>query len=104
MSAGHNLPQEAKTFAEAMIDVAEAYRRERTLRTTRSQGGVRSCDRFAQEQQEKNSDNAVTQIGKVVYTAKPHTTGGRENDTSRSSGGRLDVRLSTWLGAHWHQP
>jgi lipoyl-dependent peroxiredoxin len=29
-----------------------------------------------------------------VYTAKTHTTGGRENGVSRSSDGRLDVRLS----------
>ena len=31
---------------------------------------------------------------KVLYTAKVHTTGGREG-ASRSSDGRLDVRLST---------
>jgi lipoyl-dependent peroxiredoxin len=31
---------------------------------------------------------------KVVYTAKTHTTGGRENGAARSSDGRLDVRLS----------
>jgi Ohr subfamily peroxiredoxin len=37
----------------------------------------------------------MSQIGKVVYTAKTHTTGGRENGVSRSSDGRLDVRLST---------
>ena len=37
----------------------------------------------------------MTQIGKVVYTAKTHTTGGRDNGASRSSDGRLDVRLST---------
>ena len=30
-----------------------------------------------------------------MYTAKTHTTGGRENGVSRSSDGRLDVRLST---------
>jgi len=36
----------------------------------------------------------MTRIGKVVYTAKTHTTGGRENGASRSSDGRLDVRLS----------
>jgi lipoyl-dependent peroxiredoxin len=36
----------------------------------------------------------VNQTGKVVYTAKTHTTGGRENGASRSSDGRLDVRLS----------
>ena len=32
---------------------------------------------------------------KVIYTAKTHTTGGRENGVSRSSDGQLDVRLST---------
>ena len=33
--------------------------------------------------------------GKVIYTAKTHTTGGRENGASRSADGRLDVKLST---------
>jgi lipoyl-dependent peroxiredoxin len=37
----------------------------------------------------------MPQTGKVVYTAKTHTTGGRENGASRSSDGRLDIRLST---------
>ncbi len=32
--------------------------------------------------------------GKVIYTAKTHTTGGRENGVSRSSDGRIDVKLS----------
>jgi lipoyl-dependent peroxiredoxin len=32
--------------------------------------------------------------GKVVYTAKTRTTGGREHGASRSSDGRLDIRLS----------
>ena len=31
---------------------------------------------------------------KLVYTAKTHTTGGRENGTSHSSDGRLDLKLS----------
>jgi Ohr subfamily peroxiredoxin len=31
---------------------------------------------------------------KLVYTAKTHTTGGRENGASRSSDGRLDITLS----------
>ncbi len=31
---------------------------------------------------------------KLVYTAKTHTTGGRENGSSRSPDGRLDVKLS----------
>jgi lipoyl-dependent peroxiredoxin len=36
----------------------------------------------------------VSQTGKIVYTAKTHTTGGRENGAARSSDGRLDLRLS----------
>jgi Ohr subfamily peroxiredoxin len=32
--------------------------------------------------------------GKVVYTAKTHTAGGRESGIARSSDGRLDVKLS----------
>lgn len=32
--------------------------------------------------------------GKVIYTAKTHTTGGRETGASRSSDGQLDVILS----------
>ena len=32
--------------------------------------------------------------GKVIYTAKVHTVGGRENGVARSLDGRLDVRLS----------
>lgn len=30
----------------------------------------------------------------MIYTAKTHTTGGRENGLSRSSDGRLDIKLS----------
>ena len=37
----------------------------------------------------------MTQIGKVVYTGKTHTTAGRENGVSRSTDGHLDIRLST---------
>jgi lipoyl-dependent peroxiredoxin len=37
----------------------------------------------------------MTQSGKVLYTAKTHTTGGREHGVSRSSDGRLDIKLST---------
>ncbi|WP_050401017.1 organic hydroperoxide resistance protein [Bradyrhizobium embrapense] len=32
--------------------------------------------------------------GKVIYTARTHTVGGRENGTARSSDGRLDVKIS----------
>ena len=38
---------------------------------------------------------AATEGEKLLYTAKAHTTGGRENGVSRSSDGRLDVKLST---------
>jgi lipoyl-dependent peroxiredoxin len=37
----------------------------------------------------------MSQVSKVLYTAQTHTTGGRENGTSRSSDGCLDVILST---------
>jgi Ohr subfamily peroxiredoxin len=37
---------------------------------------------------------SITQIEKVFYTAKAHTTGGRDGGASRTSDGRLDVKLS----------
>jgi osmotically inducible protein OsmC len=37
----------------------------------------------------------MSQQAKVLYTAKTHTTGGRDNGIARSSDGNLDVRLST---------
>jgi lipoyl-dependent peroxiredoxin len=40
------------------------------------------------------SDPAARRVGKVIYTAKTHTAGGRENGLARSSDGRLDVKLS----------
>jgi Ohr subfamily peroxiredoxin len=36
----------------------------------------------------------MTKIEKVLYTAKAHTTGGREGGSSRTDDGRLDVKLS----------
>jgi len=42
-------------------------------------------------QKEVNQD---TQPKKVLYTAKTHTTGGREGGASRTSDGRLDVKFS----------
>src|SRR5450631_1540625 len=39
-------------------------------------------------------EHTTAKDGKVVYTAKTHTSGGRENGISRSSDGRLDVKLS----------
>jgi osmotically inducible protein OsmC len=35
------------------------------------------------------------QFDKVLYTAKAHTTGGRDNGTSRTEDGRLDIKLSS---------
>ena len=40
------------------------------------------------------STSALTQSGKVLFTGKTHTTGGRQNGISRSSDGRLDIKLS----------
>jgi len=37
---------------------------------------------------------AITQIEKLLYTAKTHTTGGREGGSSRTSDGHLDVKIS----------
>jgi lipoyl-dependent peroxiredoxin len=36
----------------------------------------------------------VTNVDKVLYTGKTHTTGGRDG-SSRSTDGRLDIRLSS---------
>jgi Ohr subfamily peroxiredoxin len=41
-----------------------------------------------------SEENTGTQSGKLLYTAKAHTTGGREGGASRTSDGRLDVKLS----------
>jgi lipoyl-dependent peroxiredoxin len=55
------------------------------------------------QEQEQQRESTMTQLerehttakdGKVVYTAKTLTSGGRENGISRSSDGRLDVKLS----------
>ena len=39
-------------------------------------------------------ETTTTRPVKVLYTAKTHTTGGREGGASRTSDGRLDVKLS----------
>src|SRR4029453_1509661 len=39
-------------------------------------------------------ESTMTQPVKVLYTSKTHTTGGREGGASRTSDGRLDVKLS----------
>ena len=38
--------------------------------------------------------HTITPIEKVLYTAKAHTTGGRDGGASRTSDGRLDVKFS----------
>jgi len=38
--------------------------------------------------------NSTALAKKVVYTAKAHTTGGRDGGASRTSDGRLDVKFS----------
>ena len=39
-------------------------------------------------------ESTTNQSAKLLYTAKAHTTGGREGGASRTSDGRLDVKLS----------
>ena len=39
--------------------------------------------------------STAAQPVKVLYTAKTHTTGGREGGASRTSDGRLDVKFTT---------
>jgi Ohr subfamily peroxiredoxin len=41
-----------------------------------------------------SEESPMTQPVKVLYTAKTHTTGGREGGASRTSDGRLDVKYS----------
>jgi len=41
-----------------------------------------------------SEENTMTQPVKVLYTAKAHTTGGREGGASRTSDGRLDVKFT----------
>lgn len=38
--------------------------------------------------------NTISKIERVFYAAKAHTTGGRDGGASRTSDGRLDVKLS----------
>src|SRR5262245_53463171 len=41
-----------------------------------------------------SDERTTTQPVKVLYTAKAHTTGGREGGASRTSDGRLDVKFT----------
>jgi lipoyl-dependent peroxiredoxin len=42
----------------------------------------------------RKNGGGAPQSAKLIYTAKTHTAGGRENGSSRSSDGRLDVKLA----------
>jgi len=42
-----------------------------------------------------SDEETSIQSAKVIYTAKTHTTGGRDGGSSRSSDGQLDIKLST---------
>ncbi len=41
-----------------------------------------------------SNESTMSQNAKLLYTAKAHTTGGREGGSSRTSDGRLDVKLT----------
>ena len=43
--------------------------------------------------------NSMNKLDKVLYTARAHTTGGRESGQSRTDDGRLDVSFSSPGGA-----
>jgi len=41
-----------------------------------------------------SEESTMAQAAKLLYTAKAHTTGGRDGGASRTSDGRLDVKFS----------
>ena len=45
-------------------------------------------------QVEQTNESSVTHLEKVFYTAKTHTTGGRDGGASRTDDGRLDVHFN----------
>jgi hypothetical protein len=57
------------------------------IEPTPCQTRMRATERFSEEP-------TMTKLEKVLYTAKAHTTGGREG-ASRSDDGRLEVKLSS---------
>jgi Ohr subfamily peroxiredoxin len=46
-------------------------------------------------QVEQARENSITHLEKVVYTAKAHTTGGRDGGASRTDDGRVDVKFTS---------
>ena len=82
---GHNLPQEApQAFAQAVIDVAASL-----IDVSPRSRPDEECSMT-----QVANEHTMHGAGKVLYTAKTHTTGGRDG-ASRSSDGRLDVKLSS---------
>jgi|SRR5271165_2882572 len=45
-------------------------------------------------QPEQARESSIAQLEKILYTAKTHTTGGREGGESRTDDGHLDVKIS----------
>jgi lipoyl-dependent peroxiredoxin len=45
-------------------------------------------------QVEQVNESSLAHLEKVLYTAKTHTTGGRDGGASRTDDGRLDVRFT----------
>jgi lipoyl-dependent peroxiredoxin len=45
-------------------------------------------------QVEQVNESSIAHLEKVLYTAKTHTTGGRDGGASRTDDGRLDVRFT----------
>src|ERR1051326_3269078 len=69
------------------------------LATSSSHGTHLSTGAWNNKPKGNSTMDTATQPVKVLYTAKAHTTGGREGGASRTSDGRLDVKLSV-PGAH----
>jgi osmotically inducible protein OsmC len=53
-----------------------------------------TCNGQFSDQGEDTMTQAITQSEKVLYTAKAHTTGGRDGGASRTADGRLEVKRS----------
>src|ERR1051325_7885360 len=64
------------------------------LATSSSHGTHLSTGTWNNKPKGNSTMDTATQPVKVLYTAKTHTTGGREGGASRTSDGRLDVKLS----------
>jgi Ohr subfamily peroxiredoxin len=61
------------------------------FRTNENRNGER---KFSMNTTQMSEQTTMTQQAKLLYTAKAHTIGGREGGASRTSDGRLDVKLT----------